>query len=363
MQPCCPTTRAMAFHREDAFTDLANSDQSWYKINHNDIMSFKFLWIDYEPRCYWWECIEVVRRVFSTAILAAVGQGSKLQIAIALAVSIVYTATYIRFKPFVFNDGDLIAEISGWSITLTLFVCLMLRAEIALDRHFGVAAALLVVAALLPLLAALFVIRKLILKLARDGFFKKEKEEMAEEKRKLARYGRELSEKVRRSLHMENAAAGVEMVGRDEGRGAPGGKGSGAPGDKGSGAPGDDDVVEAPLDSSPDVVRLLVPSSGDAEEEKAADGRTSSVDSDAFADCVAHPADDAPAGGAARPPLSVDDVIPPDRAVHLDVERQDTSSEDLAAADTLASSLVACVGAPAESPGSDRGVGCLSNIG
>ena len=34
------TTRAMAFHREDAFTDLANSDQSWYKINHNDIMSF-----------------------------------------------------------------------------------------------------------------------------------------------------------------------------------------------------------------------------------------------------------------------------------------------------------------------------------
>ena len=223
----------------------------------------------------------------------------------------------------------------------------MLRAEIALDRHFGVAAALLVVAALLPLLAALFVIRKLILKLARDGFFKKEKEEMAEERKKLARYGRELSEKVRRSLHMENAAAGVEMVGRDEGRGAP----------------GDDDVVEAPLDSSPDVVRLLVPSSGDAEEEKAADGRTSSVDSDAFADCVAHPADDAPAGGAARPPLSVDDVIPPDRAVHLDVERQDTSSEDLAAADTLASSLVACVGAPAESPGSDRGVGCLANIG
>jgi hypothetical protein len=128
------TTRAMAFHREDAFTDLANSDQSWYKINHNDIMSFKFLWIDYEPRCYWWECIEVVRRVFSTAILAAVGQGSKLQIAIALAVSIVYTATYIRFKPFVFDDDDLIAEISGWSITLTLFVCLMLRAEIALDR-------------------------------------------------------------------------------------------------------------------------------------------------------------------------------------------------------------------------------------
>jgi hypothetical protein len=178
---------------------------------------------------------------------------------------------------------------------------------------------------------------------------------MAEEKKKLARYGRELSETVRRSLHMENNAGGVEMVGRDEGRGAPG--------DEGRGAPGDDDVVEAPLDSSPDVVRLLVPSSGDAEEEKAADRRNSSVDSDAFADCVAHPADDAPAGGAARPPLSVEDVISPDRAVHLDVERQDTSSEDLAAADTLASSLVACVGAQPESPGSDRGVGCLANIG
>ncbi|KAH8045698.1 alpha-ketoglutarate-dependent dioxygenase alkB-like protein [Aureococcus anophagefferens] len=358
------TTRAMAFHREDAFTDLANSDQSWYKINHNDIMSFKFLWIDYEPRCYWWECIEVVRRVFSTAILAAVGQGSKLQIAIALAVSIVYTATYIRFKPFVFDDDDLIAEISGWSITLTLFVCLMLRAEIALDRHFGVAAALLVVAALLPLLAALFVIRKLILKLARDGFLKKEKEEMAEEKRKLARYGRALSQKVRRSLHMENAAAAWrwsaatrERRARRRGRGAPTDEGAARQPTRGAARPA---TTTPPRRRRlvADVVRLLVPSSGDAEEEKAADRRNSSVDSDAFADCVAHPADDAPADGAARPALSVEDVISPDRAVHLDVERQDTSSEDLAAADTLASSLVACVGAPAESPGSDRGAGC-----
>lgn len=59
-------------------------------------MAFKFLWIDYEPRCYWWEIIEVIRRVFSTAILAAIDPGSKLQLTIALAVSVVYTATYIR---------------------------------------------------------------------------------------------------------------------------------------------------------------------------------------------------------------------------------------------------------------------------
>ena len=64
-------------------------------------------------------------------------------------------AAYIQYRPFVFEEDDAIAEIASWAIVITLFVCLMIRAEIALHRP-GLAVLsnlLLFAAALLPLFA------------------------------------------------------------------------------------------------------------------------------------------------------------------------------------------------------------------
>jgi hypothetical protein len=97
----------------------------------------------------------VLRRVFFTALIAILDQGSKLQLAIAVAVAILYLAAYIHYRPFVFEEDDAIAEIASWAIVITLFVCLMIRAEIALHRP-GLAVLsnlLLFAAALLPLFA------------------------------------------------------------------------------------------------------------------------------------------------------------------------------------------------------------------
>ena len=96
-----------------------------------------------------------MRRVFFTALIAILDQGSKLQLAIAVAVAILYLAAYIQYRPFVFEEDDAIAEIASWAIVIMLFVCLMIRAEIALHRP-GLAVlsnVLLFAAALLPLFA------------------------------------------------------------------------------------------------------------------------------------------------------------------------------------------------------------------
>ena len=53
-----------------------------------------------------------------------------------------------------FDDDDLIAEVAGWSMTVTLFVLRMIRAGIGLDDRARVGMALLFVAALMPLTAA-----------------------------------------------------------------------------------------------------------------------------------------------------------------------------------------------------------------
>ena len=76
------------------------------------VASFRFLWRDYEPRCYWWEVLEVARRVFFCAILAVLDAGSKAQVAIGVAVAVCYLALYIHYEPFVFEDDDMVAAVA-----------------------------------------------------------------------------------------------------------------------------------------------------------------------------------------------------------------------------------------------------------
>ncbi|KAH8068842.1 alpha-ketoglutarate-dependent dioxygenase alkB-like protein [Aureococcus anophagefferens] len=93
----------------------------------NIVQSFQFLWIDYEPRWYLWEIFEVLRRLFFTTLLAIIAPDSKLQAFLALAVSVLFTAGYIHAQPFMEDDDDLLAEVSGWSVTILLFTTVMLR--------------------------------------------------------------------------------------------------------------------------------------------------------------------------------------------------------------------------------------------
>ena len=57
---------------------------------------------------------QVVRRVFFTALLAAIAPGSKLQVALALFVSVLYLVMYIEYRPFVLAEDDMVANIAAW---------------------------------------------------------------------------------------------------------------------------------------------------------------------------------------------------------------------------------------------------------
>ena len=129
--------------------------------------SFKFLWRDYEPRCFYWEFVEVVRRVFFTALLAAIDPESKLQLALALFISFVYLAAYSEFRPFLKSDDDTVAEIAAWSIVITLMVCFMIRTETSLhDKDLQwIVAVVLLAAAVLPMVALGLIFKPMLAKL------------------------------------------------------------------------------------------------------------------------------------------------------------------------------------------------------
>ena len=128
------------------------------------ISSFRFLWRDYEPRVYWWEFLEVVRRIFFTALLAAVEPGSKLQLALAVFISLLYLSAFLQFRPFVQAEDDVVAEVAAWSVTITLFVCYMIRTETSFHRKSlqPVTALVLIVAATLPLIGVIIIVRPAI---------------------------------------------------------------------------------------------------------------------------------------------------------------------------------------------------------
>ena len=129
--------------------------------------SFKFLWRDYEPRCYYWEFVEVVRRVFFTALLAAIDPESKLQLALALFISFIYLEAYTEFRPFLKSDDDTVATIAAWSIVITLMVCFMIRTETSLhDKDLQwIVAVVLLAAAVLPMVALGLIFKPMLAKL------------------------------------------------------------------------------------------------------------------------------------------------------------------------------------------------------
>ena len=109
----------------------------------------------------------MLRRLFFTTLLAIVAPDSRLQVALGLAVSFVHTAGYVDARPFLDDDDDFLATTSGWSVTVTLFACLLLRARIGLHASDWRTTAILGVAALLPALAFFYVLRRAASSIAR----------------------------------------------------------------------------------------------------------------------------------------------------------------------------------------------------
>ncbi|GMH95865.1 hypothetical protein TrST_g6296 [Triparma strigata] len=92
-----------------------------------------FLWEMYEPRWWWFEIFECVRRLSMTGMLVFVDPGSPTQIVIAILNSVISIVMYSHLLPFEKNSDDNLAVVSSWSIFFTLFGAFMVRTNV--DKH------------------------------------------------------------------------------------------------------------------------------------------------------------------------------------------------------------------------------------
>jgi hypothetical protein len=98
--------------------------------------ALSFLYADYKPRFYWWEAVEIVRKLLLTGALVQFQKGSLIQIVTAMVIIVVHMLMLANFKPYKNAKHGAIA-LCVYSVLLAIFFgALLLSAKAALpDSH------------------------------------------------------------------------------------------------------------------------------------------------------------------------------------------------------------------------------------
>ena len=86
-----------------------------------------FLWAAYEPKWWWFEVFECIRRLMMTGGLVFISPGTQDQIVVAMLISIISIIMYMSLEPYEYYMDDVLAIVSQWSIFFTLFGALLIR--------------------------------------------------------------------------------------------------------------------------------------------------------------------------------------------------------------------------------------------
>jgi hypothetical protein len=103
------------------------------KGGDKDVMllrSTQFLFKEYEPRYWWFEVFECVRRIMLTGGSAMFFEGSSSQVAFGMLISIIAIHVYATTRPYINRRDDLLAMAAQWGIFFTLFGGLLLKTKV-----------------------------------------------------------------------------------------------------------------------------------------------------------------------------------------------------------------------------------------
>jgi len=95
-----------------------------------EVQKLSFLWAMYEPRLWWWEIFECVRRISMTGMLIFVRPGSASQLVLAMILAVASVVAFVKWRPYVFEEDDNLAIACQLSIFFTIFGALLIRVEV-----------------------------------------------------------------------------------------------------------------------------------------------------------------------------------------------------------------------------------------
>ena len=101
--------------------------------NDEGLDRFRFLFEDYEPRCWWFAVVELVRRLYLTGLLAFFGSDeeptSMTQTSMGLLGAIIYFIVLAHFNPYYDSADELLSKVAAVQVILTFFGATVLQAK------------------------------------------------------------------------------------------------------------------------------------------------------------------------------------------------------------------------------------------
>ena len=94
------------------------------------------LYAQYKPKYYWWECLEMVKKMMLTGGLILLSPGSSAQILLGILVVLMYLCLVLKYSPYNEDDDDFLQNVATGAILLTLIGGLALRADDAGEGYY-----------------------------------------------------------------------------------------------------------------------------------------------------------------------------------------------------------------------------------
>jgi hypothetical protein len=128
---------------------------------HRAAQDCGFLFSVYTTRCWYWESVELIRKLILTSILALISPGSAGQVIVGLLVAFSALIANIKRKPYAQDAFNFVNQVAQFNLFAFLFVALLLKVNLDGDgsRFFftGIVGALTVLPVLVPVLLQAYI--------------------------------------------------------------------------------------------------------------------------------------------------------------------------------------------------------------
>ena len=87
------------------------------------------LYISYSSKYYWWESVELVRKLSLTGIIIFIAPDTAMQLAAGCLMALTATLLYSEFKPYLYGEDDMLQLLCQLSIFCTMFAGLLIKSK------------------------------------------------------------------------------------------------------------------------------------------------------------------------------------------------------------------------------------------
>jgi len=110
-----------------------------------------FLFAVYTTKCWYWESVELVRKLILTSILALISPGSAGQVVVGCMVAFFALLGNIKLKPYSERSLNFVNQIAQINLFFFLFVALLLKVNLDNDNSASLFSGIVVVMSIVPI--------------------------------------------------------------------------------------------------------------------------------------------------------------------------------------------------------------------